>query len=123
MIDPEVFTHTVVVSAEAAFGYLEAATQVPGVRVEAVVPRDDDHGRLLTAEHVGTLLREHRGGLGDSHQLGVFTEAAHEAVVGAFVGPDADGVLVRIRTARDDGMYSRLDAVVMMAAGVGVLSE
>ena len=122
----DVVSETRLVSTEGAFAYMGAAQALSGVTVEAVVPRDDDHGRLLAAEHARGEARRRYGMLGEpatAAALGTVSSELMDEIVPRFVGPDADGVLLRIRTYRDEGAGARFQQLADLALNTKVLPQ
>jgi hypothetical protein len=103
---------TVIVSPAEAWGYVRARYEVPGVRVEACVPKTTEERQLFVAEHIGSLLVDHRPGPGEKAQ---FVYDADLALRGAFAEPDG-AVLVRLTTPAHDTAGRRLDTLVQLAA-------
>lgn len=94
---------------------MRAAFEVPGVHIEARVPRSPEEAGRYVAEHIGTLLREHKPEAGEVTE---FVAEADMSLRAAFDEPDG-GVFVRVTTPHDEQAWSRLDAVAGLASRYG----
>jgi hypothetical protein len=124
----DIISETRVVGTVDAFAYVDAVMRMSGVTVETVVPRDACHAELLAIEHARTVARERYGMLGEPSTATALRDTPREIaaeILPQLVGPDADGVLLRLRTFRDAKAAHRFQQLTELAtaAATQILPE